>query len=40
MAATDVNARWQAEMGRFFVDLGEQSPDEGIRPIPEVFHLD
>jgi len=40
MAATDVNTRWQAEMGRFFVDLGEQSPDAGIRAIPEVFHLD
>ncbi|HEY1486678.1 MAG TPA: L-rhamnose mutarotase [Micromonosporaceae bacterium] len=40
MAATDVNARWQAEMGGFFVDLGEQRPDEGIRPLPEIFHLD
>ncbi|HEY2793399.1 MAG TPA: L-rhamnose mutarotase [Micromonosporaceae bacterium] len=40
MAATDVNARWQAEMGDFFVDLGEQRPDEGIVPLPEIFHLD
>ena len=40
MAATDVNARWQAEMAGFFVDLGDQRPDEGIRPLPEVFHLD
>jgi L-rhamnose mutarotase len=40
MAATDVNARWQAEMAGFFVDLGEERPDEGIRPLPEVFHLD
>jgi L-rhamnose mutarotase len=40
MAATEVNARWQAEMGDFFVDLGDQRPDEGIAPIPEIFHLD
>lgn len=40
MAATDVNARWQADMGRFFVDVGDRPPDEGIREIPEVFHLD
>jgi L-rhamnose mutarotase len=39
MAATDVNARWQAEMADFFVDLTEDRPDEGIRPLPEVFHL-
>ena len=39
MAATDVNARWQAEMAGFFIDLGENRPDEGIRPLPEVFHL-
>ncbi len=31
MAATDVNARWQAEMADFFVDLGDDRPDEGIR---------
>jgi L-rhamnose mutarotase len=40
MAATDVNMRWQAEMGGFFVDLADQRPDEGIRPLPEIFHLD
>jgi L-rhamnose mutarotase len=39
MAATEVNARWQAEMAGFFVDLGDDRPDEGIRPLPEVFHL-
>lgn len=39
MAAKDVNARWQAEMAGFFVDLGDDRPDEGIRPLPEVFHL-
>ena len=40
MAATEVNARWQAEMAGFFVNLGERRPDEGMQPIPEVFHLD
>jgi L-rhamnose mutarotase len=40
MAATDVNTRWQQEMAGFFLDLGEDRPDEGIRPLPEVFHLD
>jgi L-rhamnose mutarotase len=39
MAATEVNARWQQEMQHFFADLGDQMPDEGIRPIPEIFHL-
>jgi L-rhamnose mutarotase len=40
MAATDVNARWQQEMAGFFLDLGQDRPDEVIRPLPEVFHLD
>lgn len=38
MAATEVNARWQASMGEFFVGL-EGAPDEGMRPLEEVFHL-
>jgi L-rhamnose mutarotase len=40
MAATEVNGRWQAEMAGFFVDLSDQRPDEGIRPLAEIFHLD
>jgi L-rhamnose mutarotase len=40
MAETEVNARWQAEMQPFFVDLGGLQPDEGFRRLPEVFHLD
>ena len=32
MAATEVNARWQAEMAALF-------PDEGFPYVPEVFHL-
>jgi L-rhamnose mutarotase len=39
MAATEVNARWQAEMGEFFVDL-EGAPDEGFLELTEVFHLE
>jgi L-rhamnose mutarotase len=35
MDATDVNARWQADMAAFF----EAGPDEGFERLPEVFHL-
>ncbi|GAB2805659.1 L-rhamnose mutarotase [Lentzea nigeriaca] len=38
MARTEVNARWQAEMAEFFV--GDGNPDERMRPLDEVFHLD
>ena len=40
MARTEVNARWQAEMAEFFVDLGDAKADESMRPLDEVFHLD
>ncbi|MFI7693293.1 L-rhamnose mutarotase [Nonomuraea sp. NPDC049655] len=39
MEAAEVNARWQAEMAPFFEDL-DGRPDEGMRPLDEVFHLD
>jgi L-rhamnose mutarotase len=39
MEATEVNARWQAEMGEFFAALDGRRPDEGMRPLEEVFHL-
>lgn len=39
MAATDVNARWQAEMAPFFEGL-DGRPDDGIAPLAEVFHLE
>jgi L-rhamnose mutarotase len=39
MAATDVNARWQAEMAPFFVAL-EGAPDTGFVALTEVFHLE
>ena len=40
MAATEVNARWQAEMAPFFVDLGDDRPDTGFLQLEEVFHLE
>ena len=40
MAATEVNARWQAEMAPFFVGLAGRGPDEGFLLLEEVFHLD
>ena len=39
MAATDVNARWQAEMAPYFTDL-DGAPDEGNVRLHEVFHLE
>jgi L-rhamnose mutarotase len=40
MAATDVNARWQAEMGRFFTELDGGRPDEGLLVLEEIFNLE
>ena len=40
MAATEVNARWQAEMAPFFTDLDGRRPDEGFAVLEEVFHLE
>ena len=39
MAATDVNARWQAEMQPFFEKLDGQQADEGLTVLPSIFHL-
>ncbi|MFG2449532.1 L-rhamnose mutarotase [Streptomyces sp. NPDC048512] len=39
MEATDVNARWQAEMAPFFTALDGDRPDEAMKPLTEVFHL-
>jgi L-rhamnose mutarotase len=39
MAATEVNARWQAEMAPFFEDL-DLPPDQGFLRLAEVFHLE
>jgi L-rhamnose mutarotase len=40
MARTDVNARWQAEMGRFFVLPAGRRPDEGLLLLEEIFNLE
>ena len=40
MAATDVNARWQADMAPFFESLDGRRPDEAFLQLREVFHLD
>lgn len=39
MAATAVNARWQASMAEFFADL-DVPPDEGFVRLEEIFNLD
>ena len=39
MDATEVNARWQAEMQGFFEEHDGRRPDKGMRPLEEVFHL-
>ena len=39
MGKTEVNARWQAEMGEFFADL-DVAPDEGLVLLEEVFNLE
>jgi L-rhamnose mutarotase len=39
MDATDVNARWQAEMGGFFQDLPGGRPDLGMTVLDEIFNL-
>ena len=40
MARTEVNTRWQAEMGEFFEELDGRAPDEGFLVLEEVFHLE
>lgn len=40
MEATEVNARWQAEMAEFFEDLGDARPDTGFLQLEEIFHLE
>ena len=39
MEATEVNARWQAEMAPFFALPSGERPDTGLRRLEEVFHL-
>ena len=39
MAATDVNARWQAEMARLFQGL-DGTPDTGLLLLDDILHLE
>jgi L-rhamnose mutarotase len=39
MEATDVNARWQAEMAEFFELPSGERPDTGLKRLDEVFHV-
>lgn len=39
MAATDVNARWQADMAGFFENFAD-APDEGFLQLAEIFNLE
>ena len=39
MDATDVNARWQAEMAPFFELPDDERPDTGLERVEEIFHL-
>lgn len=39
MDATEVNARWQAEMAPFFELPSDERPDTGLERLEEVFHL-
>lgn len=39
LAASEVAARWEAEMGRFFIDL-DGRPDQAAVPVREVFNLE
>jgi L-rhamnose mutarotase len=40
MAATEVNARWQAQMSQYFTGLDGRGPDEGFVLLEEVFNLE
>jgi L-rhamnose mutarotase len=39
MAKKEVNDRWQAMMGEFFVSLNGSRPDEGLLQLEDVFYL-
>jgi L-rhamnose mutarotase len=40
MAATEVNARWQAEMAPFFTGIDGRPADESFQLLTEIFHLE
>lgn len=40
MSRRDVNARWQKEMADFFINPPGIAPDQAMRPLEQVFHLE
>jgi L-rhamnose mutarotase len=40
MAQTDANARWQAHMASYFVDIDGQQPSRPLTLLEEVFNLE
>ena len=40
MDATEVNARWQAEMAPYFAGIDGRAPDQGFVLLREVFNLE
>jgi L-rhamnose mutarotase len=40
MAERAVNGRWQKEMAPFFDSVGGLMPDQAMRPLEEIFHLE
>jgi L-rhamnose mutarotase len=40
MAATEVTARWQADMAHYFVGLAGRGPDESFELLEPIFNLD
>jgi L-rhamnose mutarotase len=40
MARTQVNARWQSEMSKYFTGLDGRGPDESFTVLDEIFNLD
>lgn len=40
MGQLEVNIRWQEEMAVFFEGIEGGQPDQSMRPLPEIFHID
>ena len=40
MSGEEINAKWQALMASYFDNLESLQPDQSMRELPEVFHLE
>jgi len=40
MGRSEVNARWQEDMAGFFQGIKGSQPDQSMRPLLEIFHID